>query len=64
MEIINSFKQVDALQRRGINLCKGCEFERYASCHDKRLPICSKRYEEYIKTKLGDSAYNTDNQRK
>lgn len=38
---IVSFKQVDELYKKGINLCIGCKYEHYASCTEDRLNECN-----------------------
>lgn len=50
--MITDFNQVNALLRQGIDICKGCEFEHYASCINERLPICSKQYDRYNSDKF------------
>lgn len=43
---ITSYKQVDALYQHGFNLCKGCECEHAASCHEGRFPQCTAQYDK------------------
>ena len=59
MEAIISFNQVNALQRQGIDLCKGCEYEHCASCTDERLPICSSQFEKYRMAKFYATAHTS-----
>ena len=46
-KIVRSFKDVDALYRQGVNLCKGCPFEHAASCDDSRLSVCNQQLKKY-----------------
>lgn len=41
---IVSFKQVDELYKKDINLCIGCKYEHYASCTEDRLGECNNQY--------------------
>lgn len=31
------------LYEQGFDVCKGCEFDRYASCHEGRVEHCKKQ---------------------
>lgn len=31
-QVIKSFSSINRLYRKGVNICTGCEFERYGSC--------------------------------
>ena len=44
--VIKSFSSINRLYRRGVNICKGCERENYASCAICELngfSICNKQ---------------------
>lgn len=47
---IMNFSQVDNFYRNGINLCKGCRYERYASCTEDRLPECNKQLTKQLQS--------------
>lgn len=49
--MIDSFKQVDELYKKGINLCVGCKYEHYASCTEDRFSECNN---QYLKIKGGN----------
>lgn len=38
---------VSRLYDKGINICKGCEYERYAACGNDRVSVCNKQLEKY-----------------
>ncbi|MCM1301941.1 MAG: hypothetical protein NC226_09490 [Bacteroides cellulosilyticus] len=46
---ITSFDQVDALYRKGVNICIGCPYERAASCVPERFEECTKQCAKYAK---------------
>jgi len=50
---ITDFIQVNALYQKGFDLCKGCEYEHAASCHEGRYPLCTAQYEK-IRTEQTD----------
>lgn len=52
MKIV-SFKQVNELHKKGINLCIGCKYERCASCTDDRLKVCNYQYK--LKSKSNEN---------
>lgn len=41
---IVSFKQVNELYKKGVNLCVGCKYEHNASCTEDRLCECNNQY--------------------
>lgn len=41
---ILSFKQVNELYKKGINLCVRCKYEHNASCTEERLIECNNQY--------------------
>lgn len=44
---IKTLADVSRLYIQGINVCKGCEYELYASCTPGRVPTCNKQLEKY-----------------
>lgn len=45
---ITSFDHVDALYKAGINLCKGCIWERAVSCHEGRFEVCTEQLKKNL----------------
>ena len=41
--MIQTLKDVSTLYAKGINICVGCKYERYASCTDDRITECNKQ---------------------
>lgn len=49
--MFTNFEQINALYRRGINICKGCKYEHAAACTPARLAEeCEKQYLHYQET--------------
>ncbi len=44
---IKTLADVSQLYKQGIDICKGCEYERYAACGKERVPTCNKQLEKY-----------------
>lgn len=51
MKIIKSFGSIDRLYHKGVNICKGCEFENYGSCFYRckanNFAVCNKQAERH-----------------
>ena len=47
--IIKSFDSINRLYWRGINICKGCKRDNYASCNETHLCICNAQAQKYTK---------------
>ncbi len=46
---ITTFAQVNDLYRKGVNLCRGCVYEHYASCIEERIIACVQQRLYYLK---------------
>lgn len=44
---ITSFKQIDVLYLRGVNICKGCKRENAASCTKEHFCICNEQLKKH-----------------
>ena len=44
---IKTLADVSRLYIQGVCICKGCEYERNASCTLERVPVCNKQLEKY-----------------